>query len=56
MVAEIERDDEKGREREIGKDREREKGRGRQFLEILTARPASPRREKRRKALGDAVK
>lgn len=56
MVADIERGDEKGGEREIGKDRDREKGRGRQFLEILTARPATPRREKRRKAVGDAVK
>lgn len=25
------------------------------FLEILTARPATPRREKRRKVVGDAV-
>lgn len=42
-------------EREREGEREKEKERSRRLLEMLKARPATPRREKRRKVVSDAV-
>lgn len=52
-----ERDRERERERKKERGREGERERERQAaLDILTVRPATPRREKGRKAVGDTVK